>query len=77
MNDFKSPEIIFKYYLPDNQEEVWLHTHASDMYILLYAIDQRCRTIIKYDDTASEGMITLAEEIRETIRENIDLDKVS
>jgi hypothetical protein len=73
----KSPEVIFKYCLPEHAEDVWLHIHASDMWSLLYEIDQKCRSVVKYDDKASEDKVSFAEQIRELIRENIDLDKVT
>lgn len=77
MHDPKSPEVTFTYYLPDNKEDVWLHIHASDMYSLLYQIDQTCRSVVKYDDKATEDKIVFASEIRNMIMNNIDLDKVS
>lgn len=74
--EYKSPEVTFKYYLPDNQDELWIHTHASDMYSLLHDIDQHCRGIIKYDETATEEKCKLAEHIRQMIYESIDMDRV-
>lgn len=72
----KCPEVTFKYYLPENDDDVWIHINASKMYSLLWEIDQRCRSVVKYEDKASEDRVKLAEEIRQMIYENVDMDKV-
>lgn len=77
MKEYKSPEVTFKYYLPDNQEELWLHIHASDMYNIIYEIDLCCRNLIKYGDDKIKDQFQLAENIREMINNNIDMDKIS
>jgi hypothetical protein len=77
MDASKSPEVTFKYFLPENQDELWLHVQASRMYTLLYEIDQNCRSITKYDSMASVDKIKLAEDIRQMIRSNIDMDRIS
>lgn len=63
----KSCEVCFKYYLPEHNDELWLHTHASEMYSLLYELDQKLRSLLKYDDKASEEKVNYAEELREFI----------
>lgn len=76
-DQYKSSEVIFKYYLPDNQDELWIHIQASDMYDLIYQIDQLCRSFVKYGSKDILNAEQLAEKIREMICENIDLDKIS
>ncbi len=76
MDDYKSSEVIFKYYLPDNQDELWIHSHAYEMYSLISEISEVCRSLIKYGDATIGTQYDLAEKIREMICTNIDLDKV-
>lgn len=76
MDDGKSPEVTFRYYLPDNQDELFLHIHASKMYCLLHEIDQQCRTLIKYRGDASKDAVDLAEELRAMIHDGINLDMI-
>ena len=76
MDDYKSPEVTFKYYLPENQDDVFLHINASKMYSLLHDIDQHCRSVVKYEEKATEERIKLAEYIRDMIHNNIDMDMV-
>lgn len=71
----KSAEVIFKYYLPEHAGEVFIHTNASKMYSLLWELDQRCRTVLKYEDGPSEDRQRLAEEIRDMIHSEINLDE--
>lgn len=72
----KSPEVTFKYFLPENQDELWMHYHASDMYMLIHEIDQVCRSLIKHGDQSIKTTEELAEKIREMIYTNIDMDRV-
>lgn len=68
-------EVTFKYYLPEHSGDVFIHTNASKMYSLLWELDQRCRTVLKYEEKASADRQTLAEEIRKMIWEEINLDE--
>lgn len=72
----KSSEVTFKYYLPENDEDVLLHINARKLYQCLYDIDQVCRKIIKYGD---DGILIegLAESIRDIIHNNVNMDMVS
>lgn len=77
MTEEKSAEVTFKYYLPEHSDDVFIHTHASDMYCLLWEIDQLCRTVCKYEEIPeTDGRYKLAEEIRDMIRDGVDLDKI-
>ena len=73
----RSSEVNFKCYLPENQDEVWLYANASRMYGLLWEIDQKCRSVCKYENKASEDRVAVCEEIREMIRAEIDLTEVA
>jgi hypothetical protein len=75
MEEHKPSEVIFKYYMPEHEHEVYLHTSASKMHCILWDIDQLCRSAIKYDDNCSDDKVRLAEEIREMIC-SIDFDSM-
>jgi hypothetical protein len=70
-------EVMFKYYLPEHKDDVWIHVNASKMYCLLNELDQLCRSILKHEQNPDEGRQRLAENIREIIQQEIDLDMVS
>ena len=73
----KYAEVTFKYYLPDHADELWIHTNAHKMYSLLFELDQRCRTVVKYEEIEEDSpRYKLAEEIRSMIWNEINLDNV-
>jgi hypothetical protein len=72
----RSPEVTFKYYLPEHQDEISIHFNAINMLRLLNDIDEKCRGLIKWNDSASEETISFAEEIREMMRGEIDISKL-
>lgn len=74
MSDEKSSEVIFKYYLPEHTTEIWITNHAQRMYSIIFDIDEMCRSVLKYEDGPDEGRSTLAQEIRDYIHSEIDLD---
>lgn len=76
MEESKSSEVSFKYYLPEHQDEVFLHVNAWKMYSLLHDIDQHCRSIIKYEENPIDSRLALAEKIRDMIYTEIDMDMV-
>lgn len=76
MDEFKSSEVIFKYYMPENRDDVWLHMYASTMFSVLNDIDNLCRNVIKYENGEKATRLQLAEEIRRAIHESIDMDKI-
>lgn len=74
MEEEKSSEVTFKFYLPEHAEEVWRHMNASKMFSLLWDIDQKMRSITKYEDIEEDHpRHKLAEEIRTMIHEEIKL----
>lgn len=72
----KDPEVTFKYYLPMHQTEMLIHVNAGKMYSLLWEIDQRMRSVLKYE-SGSEDRDKLAEQIRDMISREISLDELS
>ncbi len=76
MEEIKSSEVTFKFYLPEHNDDVWLVTNSYKMFRLLHEIDQRCRDVVKYDDKATEDKHKLAEEIRDMIFTNVDMDMI-
>lgn len=58
-------EVIYKFYLPEHDEDLEEFQNAPKYRRALCDIYNRCRTVWKYDDKASKEMIDLAEEIAE------------
>lgn len=70
-------EVTFKYYLPAHEDEIWIHANAQKMYELLYELDQKMRSITKYEDIPEDHpRHMLADEVREFINAGIDLNRV-
>ena len=67
------PEVTFKYYLPENNEELWIHVNAAAMYGVLWEIHNLCRTQIKHGD--DEKVSNFAEKIQEEVWK-VDLNRV-
>ena len=63
--------------LPEDQDDFTLATKGSTFYSVLWSLDKHLRNIIKYEETAHEERIKLAEEIKDIINEEVDLDCVS
>ena len=61
--EYKQVEVIFKFYLPDNQDELAVFQKAQEYRSSLSDIYNKCRSKWKYDDNASEETIAFAEEI--------------
>lgn len=61
--EYKQIEVNFKFYLPDNQDELNTFQKANDYRSALDDIYNMCRSKWKYDDKASEETIAFAEEI--------------
>lgn len=74
--EYKSSEVTFKYYLPENQDELWMHVHTYDMYSILYDIHQVCRTLLKHGNKDIKDLEQFAEKIRNMIHMNIDIDRI-
>jgi hypothetical protein len=68
-------EVTFKYYLPEHSGDVFIHTNASKMYSLLWDLDQKCRTVLKYEENVSGDKQKFAEDIRSMIWDEINLDE--
>ena len=77
MDEYKSSEVTFKFYLPDNKDELYIHANASNMFSLLRDIDSYCREIVRREPNPHEERVSLAEYIRDMISCEIDLNEVS
>ena len=69
-------EAILKFDLPEEKDEFKLAAAASDFWCVLWDVDQRCRGILKYEEP-SEETEKFAEEIRNIIRDRVDMDLIS
>jgi len=61
------PTVTLRYRLPDEQAEYDAARQGAEAKSVLWDIDQRCRSIVKYSDSASADARRLAEEIRDMI----------
>jgi len=77
MDESKSSEVTFKFYLPEHSDEIFLVVNASKMYRLLCDIDDYCREIVKHESNPHDERIKLAEYIRDMINCEINLEEVS
>lgn len=71
--EYKKVEVTYKFYLPDNRSDLWLVQNAEKMWQLLSEIDDKCRSASKYGEI--EVVSTFADEVREMIYNNVDLDE--
>lgn len=67
--DYKQTEVTYKFYLPDNQDELELFQKSNHFHFALWEIHDKCRQVWKYEDSPSEGRLKLAEEIGDIIAE--------
>jgi hypothetical protein len=61
------PKVTVLYDLPEEQAAYDAARLGPQMSRLLWEIDQRCRTVVKYEQSPSEDRVSLAEEIRQMI----------
>lgn len=61
------PIATLEFDLPEEEVEFRAAVQGSQAKARLWDIDQRCRSLIKYNDAASDDAIRLAEEIRSMI----------
>ena len=66
--------VTYTFYLPDHQDELKTFSKAGDYSSMLWDIHNRCRTVWKYDDKASDELVTFAEEIGQMCYESGALD---
>jgi hypothetical protein len=63
------------YTLPDEDRDFRLALQGADAVQLLSEIEQRCRSVVKYEHDLHDDRIRLAEEIRRMIHESgVDVD---
>lgn len=63
------PQATLTFTLPEEQEEFDSACQAGGVKSLLWDLDQKCRSVLKYEASPHEERCRLAEEIREMIRE--------
>ena len=68
--EYKQSEVIYKFYIPDNQDELIIFQNASNFFMALHDINDRCRHIWKYKEGATKEEIELAEAISEIVAES-------
>lgn len=68
--EYKQYEVNYKFFLPDNVEELKIYQKANEYHSALYEIYNRCRVVWKYEDDANEEKVKLAEEIGDIVSES-------
>jgi len=63
------PTVTLRYRLPEEQSEYDAARQGSEAKLLLWEIDQHCRSLLKHGEPSGETR-ELAERIRELIRES-------
>lgn len=63
------PKATLSFVLPDEEGEFRDAHEGGAAKTLIWEIDQKCRSVVKYEFEPSEDRVKLAEEIREMIRE--------
>lgn len=71
MDDLKQVEVIIKFYLPDNEEELEMAMKGKKYFRLLLEVYNECRTILKYEIDSNPEKLKLAKRIREMVGEVI------
>jgi len=66
---YKRSEVILKFYLPDNEDELLDALRGSKYSSALSEIYHHCRNVWKYEENASEEKINFAEEIASIVTE--------
>jgi hypothetical protein len=60
----RQTEVTYKFYLPDNAEDLKMFSMSTEYYLALHRIHDECRKVWKYED-ASEEKDTFARMIGE------------
>jgi len=68
--EYKQSEVTYKFYIPDNRDELVIIQNASKFFMALHDINDRCRHIWKYKEGATKEEIELAEAISEIVAES-------
>jgi hypothetical protein len=72
-----SAEVTYKFYLPEQESDVYIHNNANAMYSVLWDLDRKMRSITKHEDIDEDHpRHKLADEVRDMIHKAIDFDKV-
>jgi len=61
------PKVTLTFKLPEEEPEYRAAMEGEAARSLLWAIDQRCRTVVKHEENPSADRIALATEIRQMI----------
>ena len=72
--EYKQVKVKYEFHLPDNRNEFAIFLKATDFYIALHDIHDRCKQIYKYKENPTEEEIDLAERIDEVVAESGALD---
>jgi len=68
--EYKQTEVTYKFYLPDNKDELITFQNSINYLTALNDIYDRCRQVWKYKEDATEEEVKLAERIGEIVTES-------
>lgn len=71
MNEEKTPEVILKFYLPENQEEFETAINGYKWKLAMWDLDQWLRNQMKYRDDSKENKYETLEKCREMLYEKL------
>ena len=69
-DEYKQVEVTYKFYLPENKNELIIFQNASKFFMALHDIHDRCRHVWKYKEDATDEEINLAERMGEIVSES-------
>jgi len=70
INNNKQSEVTYKFFLPDNKDELFIFQNASKFFIALHDIHDRCKDVWKYKADPTMEEFELAERIGEVVSES-------
>ncbi len=69
--EFKTPEAILKFYLPENQDEFEIAVNGYKWRLVIWDLDQWLRSQMKYRDDFKENEYETLEKCREMLYEKL------
>jgi len=67
---YKQTEVTYKFFLPDNQNELTVFQNSTKFFLALNDIAERCRYVWKYKEDATMAEVNFAERISEIVTES-------
>jgi len=65
----KNMEVIYKFYLPDNSEDLRIFSLSREYHLALIRVFTECRKVWKYEENPSEDKVKFAKMIGEIVED--------